>query len=93
MKIRDAMKDQGELLVGIIEMDDMYVGGKPRKCNRRDDDDSSCNLRGRDTSKMPVVGMIERNGCVETRKKAGLCDAQSLPQVQPRCARSDKKYL
>ena len=39
MKIRDAMKDQGELLVGIIEIDHMYVGGKSRECNRRDDDD------------------------------------------------------
>jgi len=68
MKIRDAMKDQGGLLVGIIEMDEMYVGGKPRKRNRRNDDDSTGNSRGRGTRKTPVVGMIERGGRVKSVK-------------------------
>lgn len=38
-RIRRAMKDDGELLSGIVEMDETYVGGKPRKGNRKDPDD------------------------------------------------------
>ena len=33
MRIRDAMIEQGELLSGIVEMDETYIGGKPRKGN------------------------------------------------------------
>ncbi len=36
-RIRGAMKDDGKLLSGIVEMDETYVGGKPRKGNNRDD--------------------------------------------------------
>jgi len=35
-RIRKAMADNGtELLRGIVEMDEAYVGGKPRRKNRR----------------------------------------------------------
>ncbi|HPF49562.1 MAG TPA: IS1595 family transposase [Caldisericia bacterium] len=43
------------LLKGIVEMDETYIGGKPR---HRD----SNNKRGRGTKKLPVIGAIERNG-------------------------------
>lgn len=58
MRIRRAMLDDGEMLRGIIEIDETYVGGKPRKSNKREDDKP--NKRGRGTKKTPVVGMIER---------------------------------
>lgn len=35
-RVRKALADDGELLAGIVEMDKTYVGGKPRKANRRD---------------------------------------------------------
>ena len=41
MRIRTAMAadpEQEKLLYGIVEADETYVGGKPRKGNRRDDD-------------------------------------------------------
>ena len=31
MRIRNAMFEQGELLKGIVEMDECYIGGKPAK--------------------------------------------------------------
>jgi transposase-like protein len=34
MRIRNAMFEQGELLKGIVEMDESYIGGKPRKGQR-----------------------------------------------------------
>lgn len=67
-RIRTAMAadpDQDRLLHGIVEADETYVGGKPRKGNKRDDD--TPNKRGRGTKKVPVIGAVERNGRVVAR--------------------------
>lgn len=65
-RIRAAMlTDEGDLLQGIVEADETYVGGKPRKGNKRDDDKP--NKRGRGTKKVPVIGAIERGGRVVAR--------------------------
>lgn len=37
-RVRRAFADDGRLLAGIVEMDEAYIGGKPRKRNRRSDD-------------------------------------------------------
>lgn len=70
-RIRKAMKDDGKLLAGVVEMDETYVGGSPRKANERDDDDKGA-PRGRGTSKTPVVGMVERKGRVKAKKATKL---------------------
>lgn len=65
-RIRAAMlTEENELLQGIVEADETYVGGKPRKGNRRDDDKPG--KRGRGTKKTPVVGAVERGGRVVAR--------------------------
>ena len=65
-RIRKAMKSDTSLLFGIVEMDETYVGGKPRKKNKKDDDDKTPPApRGRATKKIPVVGMVERDGNVK----------------------------
>ena len=67
-RIRTAMAsdpDQATMLHGIVEVDETYVGGKPRKSNRRDGDKLA--KRGRGTSKTPVVGIMERGGRVVAR--------------------------
>lgn len=61
-----ATKQGTELLQGVVEMDETYVGGKPRKKNRRDDDDPPA-PRGRGTRKTPVMGAVERGGKVMAR--------------------------
>lgn len=64
-RIRVAMAadpEQDRLLHGIVEADETYIGGKPRKGNKRDDDTG--NKRGRGTKKVPVVGLVERGGRV-----------------------------
>jgi len=67
-RIRNAMAtDQGELLKGIVEMDETYVGGKPRKDNKKDDDNKG-NPRGRGTKKESVVGAVERGGNVKVEQ-------------------------
>ena len=65
-RIRAAMAaDQAPMLQGIVEADETYVGGKPRKGNKRDDDKP--NKRGRGTKKTPVIGAVERGGQVAAR--------------------------
>jgi len=63
MRIRKAMVDtkERELLHGIVEMDETYIGGKPRKGS------GQIHKRGRGTSKTPVVGMVERGGHVKAK--------------------------
>lgn len=57
MRIRRAMKQGANLLTGVIEMDETYVGGKGHK--------GKPGIRGRGTSKTPVIGMVERGGDVK----------------------------
>lgn len=66
-RLRVAMEadtNESRLLHGIVEADETYVGGKPRKGNRRDDDKNKPNKRGRGTKKVPVIGIVERGGRV-----------------------------
>ena len=69
MRVRSAMlTDEGNLLSGIVEADECYIGGKPRKRNRREDDWQNPSApRGRGTSKTPVIGVVERGGRVVAR--------------------------
>ena len=50
-----------EFLGTLIEIDETYVGGKPRKGAKKDDDDDlPKNKRGRGTKKNVVVGCVDR---------------------------------
>ena len=65
-QIRKAMENEEykETFEAIVEIDETYVGGKPRKDNKHDDsdkDDEDKPKRGRGTSKTPVIGVKERN--------------------------------
>lgn len=51
-----------KLLQGIVEVDETYVGGKPRKESKGESKPKS--KRGRGTSKAPVLALVERNGNV-----------------------------
>lgn len=78
MRVRCAMLDWGEMLEGVVEMDESYVGGKPRKRNNQmgQTPENVANLsnvfdrsdnrikRGRGTKKIPIAGIIERKGKV-----------------------------
>lgn len=68
MQIRKAMTQsaQRNLLTGVVEMDETYIGGKPRK-GKRYDDPADKPKRGRGTKKAPVIGAVERDGSVSAR--------------------------
>jgi transposase-like protein len=57
-RIRLAMKQDplASKLSGVVEVDETYIGGKPRK------GDGKIHKRGRGTSKIPVMLLVERNG-------------------------------
>lgn len=57
-RIREAMSKEPVRsgLRGIVEVDETYIGGKPRKGT------GIVNKRGRGTKKQPVMLMVERNG-------------------------------
>ncbi|WAC06928.1 MAG: IS1595 family transposase [Thermodesulfobacteriota bacterium] len=77
MKIRQAMseREQKELLTGLVEMDETYIGGKPRK-------GSGPHKRGRGTQKIPVVGMVEREGSIKAEVvKNRKLDSKSLSSL------------
>jgi transposase-like protein len=64
-RIRWAMAEPAfvEKLSGVVEADETYVGGKPRKSNRRKDDPPGWKRKtGRGTEKAPVMVVVERGG-------------------------------
>lgn len=76
-RIRKGLQDDGSLLCGIVEMDETYVGGRPRKGGKKktkkdgiassdEDKPHPKSKRGRGTSKIPVIGMVEWGGRVRT---------------------------
>jgi transposase-like protein len=62
-RIRLAMNEDPmlRLLSGTVEVDETYVGGKPRKGNAGGSDKPK-SKRGRGTKKIPVLALVERNG-------------------------------
>jgi transposase-like protein len=79
-RIRTAMAadpEQERLLHGIVEADETWVGGKPRKRNRREDrPEGGSSPRGRATDKPAVMGAVERGGRV-VAKMASPADLNS----------------
>lgn len=59
--------NESRLLYGIVEADEPYVGGKPRKGNNWDEDGDKPKERRRGTNKVPVLGAVERGGCLVAR--------------------------
>ena len=61
-RIRAELSKDSLLLNGIIEADETYIGGKPRKANKKEDREPA--KRGRGTQKTAILGAVERGGKV-----------------------------
>ena len=81
-RIRAEMADKTNsiLLQGIIEADETYIGGKPRKPNKREDFEPA--KRGRGTSKTAVIGAVARGGEVIAQVAKGLTGRDILEFIR-----------
>ena len=71
VRIRRAMANDGAFLSGIVETDETYIGGKPRK----DNEHGGPSGPRRKSTKLPIVGAVERDGKV---------NAMPMPRVTTR---------
>jgi transposase-like protein len=87
MRIRCGMIDTCHTLQNLVEMDEGYVGGKPRKhyktkANNVPNISKVYNKRGRGTRKTPVVGIVERNGEIVLKVIEKLTSRNLLAMLQ-----------
>lgn len=75
-----ANKTNPIVLQGIIEADETYIGGKPRKENKKEDREPA--KRGRGTSKMAIIGAVERDGQVVAEVAKGLTGRDIFEFIQ-----------
>ncbi len=63
-RIRLAMREFAVpgMLKGTVEVDETYIGGRPRKIQSSDTEKIIKSKRGRGTEKAPVMVLVERNG-------------------------------
>jgi transposase-like protein len=81
MRIRRAMNEYGELLQGIVEVDETYIGGKAHKrIIDNPNSDGTANKKGRGTKKIPVVGLAQRGGNIHAKFLKGL-NHKSLSRI------------
>jgi transposase-like protein len=68
-RIRFAMSEGplAEMLSGVVEIDETYVGGKPRPANNQKPGDVRKGRRTGDGAKTPVLALVQRDGNVRTK--------------------------
>ena len=81
-RIRAEMADKVNsiMLKGIIEADETYIGGKPRKENKKEDREPA--PRGRATSKTAIIGAVARGGEVVAEVAKGLTGRDILEFIR-----------
>lgn len=66
MQIRKALVEQHELMEGIIEADETYIGGKNKNRHKNNKTEGGQGRGGED--KTPVIGVLQRGGKVMAKK-------------------------
>ena len=91
-RIRAEMaKKDSIFLRGIVEADETYVGGKPRKGNKRKDDDPH-DPDKTVSKKTPVLGLVERGGQVAAKVVQDVTTSQVLQFILTR-VKTDESTL
>ncbi len=95
-RIRLAMNEDPmlKLLSGTVEVDETFVGGKPRKENKPKIGDPKPNpKRGRGTSKTPVLALVERNGRAVSKPIARPLTAKNLRNAIKEVVDKDSRIM
>jgi len=91
-RIRGEMSKKSDvLLTGIIEADETYVGGKPRKRNNKEDLEPV--KRGRGTNKDTIIGAVERGGKVVANITTNLTGRTILNFIQKHVNMTDSELM
>ena len=91
-RIRAEMAKKGNaLLQGIVEADETYIGGKPRKHGKYKDTEPA--KRGRGTKKTPVIGAVQRGGKVVAEVAKGLTGRHILEFIRSAVNLKDSKLI
>lgn len=91
-RIRGEMSKKGNILLqGIIEADETYIGGKPRKRNKKKDREPS--KRGRGTNKDAIIGVVERGGKVVAKLATDLTGRSILRFIQKHVKMADSELM
>ncbi len=89
----EMMRKEGKaLLKGIVEADETYIGSKPCKRNKKNDNDPK-NKRGRGTKKTPVIGAVERGGKVVARVATDLTSKGILQFIRDNIKSEDSVLI
>ena len=86
-----AKKTNALLLQGVIEDDETYIGGKPRKANKKEDSEPA--KRGRGTDKTAVIGIVERGGKVATQVAENLTAQRILEFIKSFVKRDESELM
>lgn len=96
MRTRCAMVEPALQLEGMLEMDESFVGSKPRVAYTKDESATTLsrvtNKRGRGTKKVPVVGIVEKKGKVSTKVIYKL-SGKNLLSMLKRYAKMDESVV
>ncbi len=91
-RIRIEMARQDNpVLSGIIEMDETYIGGKPRKGRQYKEGEKP--RRGRGTKKTPVVAAVERGGRVVAQMATDLSSRSMMDFIMSYIEHEDSVLL
>ncbi|MFV1884005.1 MAG: IS1595 family transposase [Balneola sp.] len=88
--IRKCLQGDGMMFEGVVEIDETFVGGKPRKSNRNPTTKKS--KRGRGTDKTPVVGIVERDGRVRAFVTKDINRATLFPLIKETVTKGSTIY-
>lgn len=84
-------RKSSKILQGIIEADEAYIGGKPRKRNKRKGDGPTKRRRG--TKKTLVLGAVERSDSVSARVQTDLISKGILQFLKGKINSKDSKLI
>lgn len=92
--IRKSLEAGDDVLTGTIEVDETYVGGKPRKTERNPtaNKKKKTSKRGRGTDKMPVVAVVQRDGKVRAMVTKDVKRRTVFPFIQANVAKGSTIY-